>query len=311
MIRLTAPLYSASFQALQSRFRRWATCSTSTRIRLFADMSGVSLFGVLKVKNVLCETLSESLMEERLRFANIQKAVLEEQLMSEVRTFFKKIIRYIKLAIPFLPLIIIYPIVYRIHILHAIWWSLVFFMCQQLKSTEKSNITVSQACQMTEHLVDDYVRAMAMRNTMFSQNWKDADHSVSQEASEIQQAVDDDKGLTVSDDVSKIESEVVEIMNDDKKFAVIVDVSQFKPEELKVYLDGRVLTVEGKQECENDISPMARSYVRSWTLPNDVNIDAIQTELNDEGKLTIEAPKDKFTINEKNIPIMSTEDRQN
>uniref|UniRef100_A0A0R3PD47 SHSP domain-containing protein n=1 Tax=Angiostrongylus costaricensis TaxID=334426 RepID=A0A0R3PD47_ANGCS len=88
-------------------------------------------------------------------------------------------------------------------------------------------------------------------------------------------------------------------IDDDKKFAVSIDVSHFKPEELKVNLDGKVLTVEGKQECKNDNSYMQnygfRSFVRSWTLPNDVDTDAIQTELNDQGKLTIEAPKNGAT----------------
>ncbi|KAK5982386.1 hypothetical protein GCK32_006754 [Trichostrongylus colubriformis] len=76
--------------------------------------------------------------------------------------------------------------------------------------------------------------------------WRDADHSVLHVANEAHQVVDDDK-----------------------KFAVSLDVSQFKPEELKVNLDGRMLTVEGKQECKGENSFMSRAFVRSWTLPED------------------------------------------
>ncbi|KAJ1374246.1 hypothetical protein KIN20_036893 [Parelaphostrongylus tenuis] len=157
---------------------------------------------------------------------------------------------------------------------------------------------------MMERMVDDYMKEMASHNSRFSQYWRDADHSMIQVANEAHQVVDDDK-----------------------KFAVSIDVSQFKPEELKVNLDGRVVTVEGKQERKDDKSFMSRfvvflyvlqfenfdeidgfrSFVRSWTLPNDVNTDAIQTELDDKGTLTIEAPKSGCTLNK--IPIMPPKGR--
>lgn len=47
-------------------------------------------------------------------------------------------------------------------------------------------------------------------------------------------------------------------MDDDKKFAVALDVSQFHPEELKVHLDGRELTIEGKQQHRSDTSFLER-----------------------------------------------------
>ncbi|ETN69165.1 Hsp20/alpha crystallin family protein [Necator americanus] len=94
-----------------------------------------------------------------------------------------------------------------------------------------------------------------------------------------------------------------QVVNDDKKFAVSLDVSQFRPEELKVNLDGRRLTVEGKQERKDDHSFIARSFVRSWTLPDEANVDALRTELNDKGQLTIEAPKTGGSGMRKNIPI--------
>ncbi|VDO21510.1 unnamed protein product [Haemonchus placei] len=34
-----------------------------------------------------------------------------------------------------------------------------------------------------------------------------------------------------------------------------------------------------------------RSFVRKWTLPESVNLDAVRTQLNDSGHLSIEAPK--------------------
>ncbi|KAK6045500.1 hypothetical protein COOONC_16996 [Cooperia oncophora] len=65
--------------------------------------------------------------------------------------------------------------------------------------------------------------------------WRNADHSVLHVANDTVKAVDDDK-----------------------KFAVTLDVSQFRPEELNVHLDGRVLTIEGKQEHKTKSSSLHR-----------------------------------------------------
>ncbi|KAK6044439.1 hypothetical protein COOONC_18057 [Cooperia oncophora] len=62
------------------------------------------------------------------------------------------------------------------------------------------------------------------------------------------------------------------IVDDDAKMTISIDVSRFKPDELKVDLDGRVLTVEGKQETKEEHGYAMRSFVRQWTLPEDVNV---------------------------------------
>ncbi|KAJ1353338.1 hypothetical protein KIN20_009944 [Parelaphostrongylus tenuis] len=81
------------------------------------------------------------------------------------------------------------------------------------------------------------------------------------------------------------------MVNDDKKFAVSLDVSQFRPDDLKVHLEGRELTIEGKQQHKDETSYMERSFVRKWTLPENVDLEALRTQLNDSGHLSIEAPK--------------------
>ncbi|ETN71504.1 Hsp20/alpha crystallin family protein [Necator americanus] len=111
--------------------------------------------------------------------------------------------------------------------------------------------------------------------------WKDADHSVLHVGNDSHQVIDDEK-----------------------KFAVSLDVSQFRPEELNVHLDGRELTVEGKQEHKNENSFTQRSFIRKWTLPENVDLEAIRTQLSDKGHLCVEAPKtDATTPNKRNIPI--------
>ncbi|PIO74487.1 Hsp20/alpha crystallin family protein [Teladorsagia circumcincta] len=111
--------------------------------------------------------------------------------------------------------------------------------------------------------------------------WKDADHSIMHVANETQQLVDDDK-----------------------KFGVSLDVSQFRPEEVQVHLEGRNLIVEGKQQHKSDSGYMERSFLRTWTLPENVNLEAVRTQLNDNGHLCIEAPKVTETSSQRRaIPI--------
>ncbi|RCN40093.1 Hsp20/alpha crystallin family protein [Ancylostoma caninum] len=112
--------------------------------------------------------------------------------------------------------------------------------------------------------------------------WRNADHSVLHVANETQQVV-----------------------NNDQKFAVSLDVSQFRPDELKVHIQGHDLIVEGKQQNKSDNSYMERSFVRKWTLPENVNIDGVRSELNDVGHLTVEAPKVGHQLeNRRQIPIL-------
>nr|CDJ80485.1 Heat shock protein Hsp20 domain containing protein [Haemonchus contortus] len=113
--------------------------------------------------------------------------------------------------------------------------------------------------------------------------WTEADQSVLHVANETQQMVDDDK-----------------------KFAVSLDVSQFRPEELNVNVEGRELTIEGKQEHKSENSAIYRSFTRKWLLPENVDLEAIRTQLDDKGHLSVEAPKNTEGHERKRtIPIMA------
>ncbi|CAJ0597003.1 unnamed protein product [Cylicocyclus nassatus] len=130
---------------------------------------------------------------------------------------------------------------------------------------------------------EQYERFRMMERGMFPY-WRNADPSVMSVANDTQQ-----------------------VINDDKRFAVSLDVSQFRPDELKVQLEGRQLVIEGKQENKGDNNYTERSFVRKWTLPDDVNIDAIRSELSDVGHLSIEAPKTgQKPENVRAIPIQRT-----
>ncbi|VDL62402.1 unnamed protein product [Nippostrongylus brasiliensis] len=105
--------------------------------------------------------------------------------------------------------------------------------------------------------------------------------------------------------ILQVANQAHEVVNDEKKFAVALDVSKFKPEELKVHIEGRDLTIEGKQEEKTDHGYIERSFVRKWALPDECDLDAVHTQLNETGKLEIEAPKTGQHTNRRVLPIMS------
>ncbi|PIO74488.1 Hsp20/alpha crystallin family protein [Teladorsagia circumcincta] len=81
------------------------------------------------------------------------------------------------------------------------------------------------------------------------------------------------------------------VINNDSKFAVSIDVSKFKPEHLKVNIEGRQLTIEGKEEVKEENGYSMTSFVRQWDLPENVDLDAVRSSLSESGRLCIEAPK--------------------
>ena len=61
------------------------------------------------------------------------------------------------------------------------------------------------------------------------------------------------------------EEEQNQVVDNEKEFQTSLDVSQFKPDELNVNLDGRLLTVEGNQQVEDDNGSFQR-YVSTFIL---------------------------------------------
>ncbi|XP_065442430.1 heat shock protein 30C-like [Chrysemys picta bellii] len=79
------------------------------------------------------------------------------------------------------------------------------------------------------------------------------------------------------------------------KFQLSMDVSSFSPAELMVRVDGRKLTVTGKQEKKTAseagvCSHEYREIRRETLLPEDVNVEAVLCSLSQDGQLGIEVP---------------------
>ncbi|KAK6012925.1 Hsp20/alpha crystallin family protein [Ostertagia ostertagi] len=94
-----------------------------------------------------------------------------------------------------------------------------------------------------------------------------------------------------------------QVTDEESKLSFSVDVSEFKPDELTVNIDGRTLTVEGKQEITKASDYMRRSLLQRWTLPEDVDVEQIRSTLSENGQLAIEVPKPKPSVTARTIPI--------
>ncbi|PIO74757.1 Hsp20/alpha crystallin family protein [Teladorsagia circumcincta] len=100
------------------------------------------------------------------------------------------------------------------------------------------------------------------------------------------------------------------VTDDGSKLAISLDVSRFKPDELKVNIEGRTLTIEGKQEITEGSNHTSRSFLRRWTLPEDIDVEQIRSTLTENGQLAIEVPKAKPAANSRSIPIHKAVDHQ-
>lgn len=97
---------------------------------------------------------------------------------------------------------------------------------------------------------------------------------------------------------------------DKDKFKVTLDVQQFLPEEIKVKVVDNHVIVEAKhEEKEDEHGWISRQFTRKYLVPNQCNIDQLETKLSSDGVLTVTAPKkepEKLDSKEKVIQIQFT-----
>ncbi|PIO57306.1 Hsp20/alpha crystallin family protein [Teladorsagia circumcincta] len=100
-----------------------------------------------------------------------------------------------------------------------------------------------------------------------------------------------------------LSGQLEKVTDDGSTLAISLDVSKFKPDELKVNIDGRTLTIEGKQEITEGSNYTSRSFLRRRTLPDGVDVNQIRSTLTENGQLAIEVPKPKPAVTARTIPI--------
>ena len=96
-------------------------------------------------------------------------------------------------------------------------------------------------------------------------------------------------------------------VDDRESFKVSFDVSKFKPEEITIRSEDGELLVEGKQEAKNE-GYSTRHFVRSYSLPRNIDRDSFQSRLSKEGILSIEAKKLQKPEAKDNFIKIETED---
>nr|ABD98776.1 putative small heat shock protein [Graphocephala atropunctata] len=108
--------------------------------------------------------------------------------------------------------------------------------------------------------------------------------------------------------LNQADSGLSNIVNDKDNFKVSLDVQQFKPEELTVKVVDNCVVVEGKHEERSDEHGfVSRQFTRRYRLPDNCDVQALQSSLSSDGVLQLTAPKK--SIEDKGarpIPITQT-----
>ncbi|XP_014205039.1 protein lethal(2)essential for life [Copidosoma floridanum] len=96
----------------------------------------------------------------------------------------------------------------------------------------------------------------------------------------------------------------------DNEFCINLDVNQFSPEEVNVKVVDNHIVVEAKhEEKEDEHGWISRQFTRKYLVPNQCDIDQVESRLSSDGVLTITAPKkqeQKLESNERIIKIQHT-----
>lgn len=96
---------------------------------------------------------------------------------------------------------------------------------------------------------------------------------------------------------------------DKKNFQVTLDVQQFEPEEVTVKVTGNNVVIEGKHEEKQDEHGwISRQFSRKYVVPEQCDIDQLQSHLSSDGVLTVTAPRKGSDVeqNERVIKIQMT-----
>ena len=89
-----------------------------------------------------------------------------------------------------------------------------------------------------------------------------------------------------------------DISETDKEYLIRAELPAVKKEDVKVTIDQSLITIQGERRQEKEekgekqhrIERLYGSFTRSFSLPDDVNADAIRCESKD-GVLTVHVPK--------------------
>jgi len=107
----------------------------------------------------------------------------------------------------------------------------------------------------------------------------------------------------------QLTNEMGSIKDSKDKFEVNLNCGHYKPEEISVKLMDKSLIVEAKHEERSDgHGYISRQFRRRYDLPDNVEMDKLESKLGVDGVLSIAAPKRvvNAVTGEKKIPITLT-----
>ena len=94
---------------------------------------------------------------------------------------------------------------------------------------------------------------------------------------------------------TRITNPKVDVDNVDGKHIITMATPGVSKDDLKVDIgDGRISVSFDQESCENSNHRFQKSFSRSWNLPKDVNVEAIDAAY-ENGILTVTLPKNKET----------------
>lgn len=89
----------------------------------------------------------------------------------------------------------------------------------------------------------------------------------------------------------KAVSEFITVKDDgSQEFRLHVDMNAFKPEEINVKTKGNSLTIHAKHEEVTDSSSVLHEFSRTFTLPEDVDPNALVCSLSKDGVMSVKGP---------------------
>ena len=89
--------------------------------------------------------------------------------------------------------------------------------------------------------------------------------------------------------------DVVSVDKDgNRTFNLSINVKEFKPEEVNVKTVGKNVVVSAKTERKDDKNYYLREFSQSYSLPEDLKVEDLQSKVTDQGMLVISAPLPKL-----------------
>ena len=89
---------------------------------------------------------------------------------------------------------------------------------------------------------------------------------------------------------SDIQSRVVDQGNNQKRLEMTVGMKDFRPQEIKVSVKNNELIIQGEHVRKDDSGSARSFFYRSAMLPPGTQVDQLQSHIDDNGQLKIEAP---------------------